>query len=68
MLFAGSMLFEGSMLFDGSILFEGYPVAGGRVVFVGAELHTLAMDATPDFVYKSGPQAGTTPYCRYATL
>lgn len=37
---------------------------GGRVVFVGAELHTFAMDATPDFVYKSGPQAGTTPYCR----
>ncbi|KAL3163188.1 hypothetical protein ABBQ32_009592 [Trebouxia sp. C0010 RCD-2024] len=37
---------------------------GGRVVFVGAELHTLATDATPDFVYKSGPHTGTPPYCR----
>ena len=41
----------------------GY-AAGGRVVFVNAELHTLAEDATPDFVFKTGVNAGTPPYCR----
>ncbi len=41
----------------------GY-AAGGRVVFVNAELHTLAEDATPDFVFKTGFDAGTPPYCR----
>lgn len=33
-------------------------------MFVNAELHTLATDATPDFVYKTGSDAGTPPYCR----
>ncbi|KAL0038297.1 hypothetical protein WJX77_001140 [Trebouxia sp. C0004] len=37
---------------------------GGRVVFVNAELHTLAEDATPDFVFKTGVNAATPPYCR----
>jgi len=33
-------------------------------VFVNAELHTLAEDATPDFVFKTGFDAATPPYCR----
>ena len=38
-------------------------VAGGRVVFVNAELHTLATDASPDFVYSSS--SDVQPYARY---
>ncbi|KAK9818067.1 hypothetical protein WJX72_006567 [[Myrmecia] bisecta] len=34
---------------------------GGRVVFVNAELHTLANDATPDYAYKGKGDQG---YCR----
>lgn len=34
-------------------------------MWVNAELHTLATDATTDFVYKSGFSAGTPAYCRY---
>ena len=36
--------------------------AGGRVVIVNAELHTLADDATPDYMYKGKGDAG---YDRY---
>lgn len=34
---------------------------GGRIVYVNAELHTLAKDASPDFKYSD---AGTQAYCR----
>ena len=37
--------------------------AGGRIVYVNAELHTLAKDASPDFKYSD---AGTQAYCRSA--
>ena len=40
----------------------GCAPAGGRVVFVNAELHTLASDATPDFIWKKD---GLPAYCRY---
>ena len=40
---------------------EGDP-AGGRVVFVNAELHTLATEASPDFVYSSS--SDVQPYAR----
>ena len=36
--------------------------AGGRVVFVNAELHTLATEASPDFVYSGS--SDVQPYAR----
>ncbi|KAL3134509.1 hypothetical protein ABBQ38_006360 [Trebouxia sp. C0009 RCD-2024] len=43
------------------LLLQSMASPGGRIVFVNAELHSLATDATPNFVYKSG---GTPAYCR----
>ena len=37
--------------------------AGGRIVYVNAELHTLAKDASPGYTYSD---AGSEAYCRYA--
>ena len=37
--------------------------AGARIVYVNAELHTLAKDASPDYTYSN---AGAEAYCRQA--
>ena len=38
------------------------------MVFVNGELHLLAEEASPDFVFKDGSNNGVPAYCRSVTL